>query len=304
MACYEHGPPSRSNVAKMYVPRMKKVASLAFVTAFVGCSSSTSGGLGSVQFTTTGGDFIEKEIPALAVEDGWTIAYDRFLVTFADIEVAERIGVPPLVSMPGSKLFNQKVQGDKSIVTFPSIPVNLYAHTSYRIAPAVQDTELGPGITSDDKAFMVNNGYAVYLEAHATSATGVKTFKWGFSLDTLYDRCRGEVSGKDLDGVVVTNGGTDTVQLTIHGDHLFYDDLQSKDAKIRFQNIADADADGNGDVTLEELAKVELATIPAENGPYGTGSAANVNDLRAFVEALSRTMGHFRGDGQCFVSTR
>jgi hypothetical protein len=53
---------------------------------------------------------------------------------------------------------------------------------------------------------------------------------------------------------------------------------------------------------MEELTRVKLAAIPRENGPYGTGSAAGINDLGAFVTALSRTVGHFRGEGECFAS--
>lgn len=280
---------------------MKRFAGLALLF-FLGCSSDDE--KGNVRFTTYGEDFIEHEIPASEVEDGWTIAYDRFLVVFHDIEVAEREGASPTVTMAGSKVFNQKVAGDKTIADFPDLPAKAYTHVSYRIAPATNETELGQGATEDDKAWMVSNGYGVYVEGKATKGDRSKSFKWGFSLDTLYDRCKGMVSGKDTDGVVVTNGGTDVVELTIHGDHLYYDDLQSKDAKVRFENIANADANDDGEVTLDELAQVKLAAIPAENGPYGVGSAAHVNDLRAFVEALSRTVGHFRGEGECFASAK
>jgi len=49
-------------------------------------------------------------------------------------------------------------------------------------------------------------------------------------------------------------------------DHLYYDDLQAKDAQVRFGNIAAADAD---------------------------------NDA-----ALSPTIGHYRGEGECFASAQ
>ncbi len=56
---------------------------------------------------------------------------------------------------------------------------------------------------------------------------------------------------------------------------------------------------------LEELAAVDLADkTKITAGTYGTGSASNINDLRAFVEALSRTVGHFRGEGECFASAK
>ncbi len=284
---------------------MKRVFALALAASVaVACSSSSdSDGQGTVAFTTYGEDYIESEIPASDVADGWTIKYQRFLVTFHDINVRVGDGAPA-AAMPGSKLFNNHVPGDKAVISFPGVPAKAYDHVSYRIAPAVAATELGQGVTDADKQLMVSNGYALYVEATATKAAVTKKYKWGFKLNTLYDRCKGEVAGKETDGAVVTNGGTDVMQLTTHGDHLYYDDLQAKEAKVRFDNIAAADVNMDGDITLEELATVKLAAIPKANGPYGTGSAAGINDLRQFVEALSRTVGHFRGEGECFASAQ
>jgi hypothetical protein len=285
---------------------MKKLPLIALVALMsAACSSSddASSGSGNVTFTTYGEDFIEQEIPAADVEDGWTIKYERFLVTFHDISVADG-DAAPVASQPTSKLFNNHLPGDKKVIEFPSLPAKPFTRVSYRIAPAAAATELGEGVTEADKALMVSGGYSIYVEATATKAAVTKKYKWGFTTNTLYDRCKGEVSGKETDGALVTNGGTDIIQLTTHGDHLYYDDLQAKEAKVRFDNIAAADANADGDITLEELAAVKLAAIPAANGPYGTGSAAGVNDLRQFVEALSRTIGHFRGEGECFASAK
>jgi len=261
----------------------------------------TEDGQGTASFTTYGETFIEEQIPASAVEDGWSITYSRFLVTFRDIEIAET-DAPPAATMAGSVLFNEKVIGTKAIVSFTGLRASAYPHVSYHIAPATADTALGRGATDADKALMVSNGYAIYVEAIAQKGAVTKSFKWGFAQDTLNDRCQGNVSGMLISGAIITNGGTDTMQLTIHGDHFFYDDLQSAAAKLRFDNIAAADADGDGVVTLDELSAVKLAAIPIENGSYGTGSAAGIHTLRDFVEALARTVGHFRGEGQCFAT--
>src|SRR5690606_14184262 len=114
-------------------------------------------------------------------------------------------------------------------------------------------------------------GYSVYVEGSFSKAGVTKSFRWGFATNTAYDDCSAELSGKVADGVVVPEGGVDAVELTIHGDHFFYDDLQSPDAALRADHLADADADGDGEITLEELAQVELAAIPAEKGPFGVG---------------------------------
>ncbi|MGE3673147.1 MAG: hypothetical protein AB7K71_25965, partial [Polyangiaceae bacterium] len=87
------------------------------------------------------------------------------------------------------------------------------------------------------------------------------------------------------------------VQLTIQGDHLFYDDLTAENADLRFNSMAAADTNSDGEVTREELAAVQLFDLT--EGSYGTGSASGVNTLDDFVEALTTTLGHFRGEGHC-----
>jgi hypothetical protein len=291
---------------------MKKVASalvLALV-ALVACSdddsSSGADGKGTVTFTTWGEEYIEQEIPPSAegetiVEDGWTIKYTKFLITIGEVAVGED-GKEPAAKLAAPKLFDMHAAGKKPVTTFADLPGKPYTHVSYSVSPTTAAVELGGGATDADKQLMVQNGYSVYVEGSLIKDATTKTFKWGFKTNTLYDKCKGEVSGKETEGVVVTNGGNDAVELTIHGDHFFYDDLQAAEAKVRVDNIANADANGDNDITLEELAAVQLAAITV--GTYGTGSASGINDLRAFVEALSRTLGHFRGEGECLARAK
>jgi hypothetical protein len=281
------------------------------VTAVAGSSTTDDAdGKGTVTFTTWGEDYIEQAIPptdtdgTVIVEDGWTIAFDKLLVVISEISVAEE-GKPPAATLAASKLFDMHAPGEKLVASFPDVPAKAYPSVSWAIVPASSTTELGAGATDADRAMMAEKGYSIWLSATASKGEVSKKIAWGFTTNTLYERCKAEKEGREVDGVVVTNGGTDSVQLTIHGDHFFYDDLQSADAKVRFDAIADADADADGEVTLEELAAVDLADrSKIKAGPYGTGSAAGVHDLRAFVEALSRTIGHFRGEGECLTRAR
>jgi hypothetical protein len=284
---------------------MKKttpMAGLSFVLllALAGCGDAE--GTGHVAFSTWGEDFIEQGMAADDMEDAWAIHYHKFLVNMGHVTLAEESGAK-VAEMPGTKLFDHTQPGAKPLVSFSYLPARALTRVSYEIAPVTADTEL-VGVTEADKVFMVTNGYSVYVEATATKGAVTKKYAWGFDTGTIYDRCRATLAGKETDGVVITNGGTDQPQITIHGDHLYYDDLQAKEARVRFDNIAAADADGDGTVSLGELAKVKLAAIPAENGPYGTGSATGVNDLAAFVSSLTRTIGHFRGEGECFASAK
>jgi len=275
-----------------------KTAPLALSMALMALSACTDTGSGNVAFSTWGEEFIEEGIPATEFADGWSVKYDRFLVVLSGVKVADGTTVAGEMGTP--RLFNHVVPKPKPVVDFPSLAAKTWPNVSYVIGPAA-NAELGAGATEADKTLMTAGGYGLYVEGKAQKGADSRTFKWGFSVKTLFDSCKGDVSGKEVDGVVVANGGTDAVELTIHGDHLFYDDLQSPEAKVRFQNIADADADKNGEVTLAELEAVKLARLPPANGAYGTGSDSKVVDLKAFVTELSRTVGHFRGEGECFA---
>jgi hypothetical protein len=276
-------------------------AGLALFSILAGCGDADDGA-GNVAFSTWGEEYIEQEIPAADVEDGWTIQFDKFLVDIGHIGIAEE-GGGKVAEMSGSILFDHTRAGVKPLRTFADLPAKAFARVSYEITPVTADTQVA-GVSESDKSLMATNGYSIYVEANATKGNVTKKLGWGFTTATLYDRCKGELGGKETDGVVVTNGGTDQAEITIHGDHFFYDDLQASDAKVRFDNIAAADADMDGTITMAELAKVKLAAIPREKGTYGTGSASGIDDLGTFVSALSRTVGHFRGEGECFASAK
>ncbi len=277
-------------------------ATLLFIGLATGCSASDGGatpvGKGKASFTTWGEAYIETGIPKTAFADGWSVKYSKFLLTLREVTVARADGTV-VGKMAKPKIFDHVKPGVKAVASFADLDALAYPKVSYQIGPVDGAADLADGVTAADRDDLVKNGASLHVVGEATNGAVTKTFDWYFPVATLYQECKAERDGKETDGVVVTNGGDDVNQLTVHGDHLFYDDLASKDAKLRFQNIADADKDGDGKVTLAELGAVKLASIPKEKGTYGTG-ASSIDDLGAFVAALSRTVGHYRGEGECF----
>lgn len=272
--------------------------SLALAIPALACSAAQ----GDLNFSTWGEEYIEKGIPSTEFADGWGVTFDKFLIVLDGVEVSD--GTTSKAKMPKPRLFNHVVPAPKPVFAAGTLPAQAYTKVSFMITPVTAETELGQGATEADKALMTKGGYSIYVEGKAQKGAEQKRFSWGFSTKTLFDDCKVEESGQEVLGVVVTSGGSLDAELTVHGDHFFYDDLQSPDAKLRFQNLADADANKDGEVTLAELAAVKLARLPKENGPYGTGSAADVTDLGAFVTGLTRTVGHFRGEGECIARAR
>lgn len=294
----------------------RKHISVAMFTAAIvaACTDdATSTGKGTEKFTTWGEAFIESEIPAGDGEsgfvDGWRLKYGKFLVVFHDITVADGSGVV-VGKLDKPRFVDNTKAGVKDLVTFADLDAKAYANVSYAIKPATNDTVLVAGDPAD-LAMMVSKGFSVYVEGTASKAdpadaskTITKTFHWGFKTQTSYLDCHSaEESGIGVEGVVVTNHQTDTSELTTHGDHLYYDSLQSGDSAkptmLRFDEKAAADdapnGNADGDVSLVELCK---ATI--DPAVYNTSGLPG-STIGDFVISLARTIGHFRGEGECTV---
>lgn len=264
-----------------------------------GDDGTSSGGEGTVTFTTWGEEYVEDEIPAEAFADGYSVTYSKFLVVIGNIVIADESGAEA-ARHDGFFLVDHTSPGTKELVQLEGLEAKAYTLVSYETSPAAAaDIEPIGAASESDVELMASEGYHVYVEGTLSNGTDSKTFAWGFGEPTRLEECEGEIDGRLTSGVIVTNGGNDVVELTIHGDHFFYDDLQSPDAVVRGEAIFDADADDDGEITLAELADVSLVELPADQ--YGTGGVDGVNDLRAFVSFLSRTIGHYRGEGECFL---
>jgi hypothetical protein len=290
-------------------PQLTSLLTLTLLTSLgsVACSSSDptgSGGTGKLAFTTWGEEYIEDEIPPASAQvmgfvDGWTVKYSKFLVNFQNIRVADAQG-EAAAAMAGSMLFDNHEPGIKSIIDFDGVEAKAWQAVSYEIAPVTRDTELSQSATQADQQLMIDGGFSLYVEATATKGDVAKHFAWGFPIGTRYEECHSEQDGKDEEGVVVTNNNQLEVQLTTHGDHLYYDRLQASpdpeiETSLRFDTLADADTNDDGELTLEELHSRPLNVLLYD--PSGLGAATQ----GAFVTSLARTVGHFRGEGECTI---
>jgi hypothetical protein len=269
---------------------------------------ASSGGQGTVRFTTWGEEYIEQEIPAGDGEtgflDGWAVQYDKFLVSYHNITVADDAGAVGYQLAKPVFVDNAK-PGKKELMPAFALAAKAWTKVSYDITTASADATVVGGADPADLAMMVQNGYSLYVEGKATKGAVTKTFHWGFKTQTHYQECQQATDGQNLFGIVVTNGGVDTSELTTHGDHLFYNRLQSSPdpaqrTVLLFDEQAAADdapnGDGDGEVSLPELCQKQF-----DPGTYDP-SGFNVASIGDFVINLSRTVGHFRGEGECEVA--
>jgi hypothetical protein len=210
-------------------------------------------GEGEVEVRVWGESFIEDGIPAAELADGWAIDFERFEVELRDVSVA------------GVSFMDPE-------------PIDLTAPSEGRGQRIARGP--APAGEHEDAEFTL---VRVELEGSAVQGGVTKRFAWTFDTPVTYTNCETQTE--------VPRDGVGELQLTIHADHLFYDSLVSEQPTLRFDAIAAADTDNDGDVTMGELAATDI-------GAYDPGNLA-IDDLWSFLAAHAQTMGHVDGEGHC-----
>jgi hypothetical protein len=218
------------------------------------CTSCGTGGEGTVSIRAYGESFIEDGIGADDVDDGWALAFDKFIVHIKDVTLAgSEIDVDATVDV------SRRSSGQGHEIGSALVPTGSHTRSSF--------TTTG-----------------LEIEGTAWKGDETKSFKWRIEDVTRYVDC--ETTTK------VTAGAEAALEITIHADHLLYDSLVSDQPRVLFQAYADADQDQDGTITEVELAATDI-------GNYDPGSDDGVDDLRAWLVAQSRTLGHVDGEAHC-----
>lgn len=188
------------------------------------------------------------------------------------------------------------------------------------------DAVLGTGATPEDAEYMrtpesddyaTDAGISLWVAGLAIGDNGViKSFKWEFREYMGYRDCW--ISGGDKlhsTFALATNQRL-TLNVEIQAEALFRDQLDPAVGMFRFQPFADADANGDGAVSLDELDAVKLSdlapyyqypsdpTVPLEDRPYycadSDGNEVSVKTLADYAYcALAPSVARFQGDGGC-----
>ncbi len=240
-------------------------------------------GTGTWIVETWGEEYIEEQIPAADVDDGYAITYDEFLIVIGDVALVDGNG-DDVATFADQQVFDMSQAGPHAVGEADA-PSTHYDRVDMTVAPA--SGAVAGNATDDQVARMNDGGLSIAVRGSATGGGDTYTFAWEFDTETHYG-CEPDLT--------IADGGEGSTQLTIHGDHLFYDDLEDPDAVVVFQALADADADADMAVTRAELEAVDVATTG-----YGVGQYSEVTDLWQFVAHLTQTLGHIDGEGHCQV---
>jgi hypothetical protein len=246
-----------------------------------GCAAGT----GTWSVETWGEEYIEDAIPAEVFEDGCSVVFDEFVVVLTGVSLLDGNGAV-VGEVPPGRVYDL-VQPGPTPLGEVSVRADHYASVEVIIAPTA-DAEAGTASSAQVDALR-DAGASVKVRGSLACDADAITFDWTFDEATTY-----ACEPTDL---TIPAGGSDGTQITVHGDHLFYDGLENADAKVRGQTIIDADGDQDGQVTLEEL---DAVSIPALG--FDVGEFSDVLTLRQFVSHLTRTLAHIDGEGECRVA--
>jgi hypothetical protein len=231
-----------------------------------------------VRFTASPSADTQAGRLATETADGWAITFERVLISIGRASLdgdrcsvysdADYGRVLSLIGGPD----RQKISEGYALGT---------CDFGFGIGNASADSLLGVGTTSDDFDFLRTagsdryggpSGISLFVAGRAKKAAQGLSFAWAFRGRARYRECENTVDGVVERGLSLEQDGDVTVDVTLHAEALFAEDLAARDSALRFDPIASADAlgDGDGDVSLEELSLVPLSDLRS-----GTAYAQN-----------------------------
>ncbi|HEY0710120.1 MAG TPA: hypothetical protein VGG33_25135 [Polyangia bacterium] len=265
---------------------------LILTTATTGLACGDDAAAGRLEVRVYGEEFIESGIPADVFEDGWKVSFRRFLVALSDVSAARGAAAPAL-TWEGQAVYDlaRPTTGTGSppgtLVTAKIVDGGVYDRVGYSIKPAGPGALAGPSVDPAAVAAMASAGESMRVEGTGEKAGARIGFSWGFATNVRHRDCQGSAK---------VDGGEAKTEITIHGDHLFYDDLFAAAPNVSFGLIAASDQNGDGQVTKDELTAKDITG----ERRYQVGSEA-ITNLWAFVARQATTVGHIDGEGHCQI---
>jgi hypothetical protein len=212
----------------------------------------------------------------LTTSDGWDITFTSLVVVLHDPGLIERTdNDPTYVRELGVTVWDAVPALAEGEELSRRIRATRYDGAQFRVAPT-SISEYEPMAGNVEQSVVdaaADDGWSVHVVGTATGAGGNVSFDWTFETNTFY-RCKFE--GDEV--VELGAEGDETTTIEMLGEALFRSEADNADAAVVFQPIADADADGDGAVTADELEAAGL--------------------LDTIVE-LTHELGGVRGAGAC-----
>jgi len=286
------------------------------VASFPGCvPADTRPVPGSLTVTVSPSPAI---VSGVVTADGWSVTFERVLVAIGGV----RLGDSCLTySEPDyDRVLDVTTRGQQKLSITYAIGTCSFG---FRVMPPSTDALLGDGVTEDDKtllrtpgadAYVARGGIAYSLAGRATRADVTKRFQLLFRPRIRYQSCVLTPDGGDP--VDLPSASALVYDIRIEAEALLREDLDAA-AALRFDPFANADKNGDGKITLDELRDVPIATVrdggAFEAGTYDLDDAGVVRQSRPIVietfgdyiyEVLIPSIPRFQEHGTCTAAVR
>jgi hypothetical protein len=266
----------------------------------------------SVLVTVTANEELLGGISSSATLDGWSVGYQRFLVSLGGVSLDGKSCTTYSEAGYGRILDVQDPDAQKLSISYALGQCDF----GFRVSNPSTDSLLGQGVTEEDKTFMrtpgtdlysLDQGVSIYVQGTATKNDVSKHFAWSFRQRVRYEKCEADVDGTRVEGLGLGQRDAVTVEIRMHGEALLQDNLDPTRAKLRFDALAAADTtfgNDDGEVTLTELGQVKLSDVGSASAYVdGDGGTAEYKTLEDYLYlGLFPAIARYRGDGMCTVS--
>lgn len=268
-------------------PAARAAAALAIATAATACLPGDTRPVPESVYTTA--EPSERVTAGIEAADGWRITFDRLVVGLGNVHFEdEDASCNSYAGAWYDRLFDFTVAGREKVGTLYGLGT---CRVQLRLRSPSFDALLGPGVSAEDVAFMRIEASDAYVDGERVSVMAIgaaaragetKRFDWRFRRSYDVFECPAE-GGGSATTLELTEAGASELRLEVRGEELFRA-LPEDEAELRFQPIADADADADGLVTLDELSRGSLGAL-------------------VYNELLPRLV-RVRGGGPCEVEDR
>lgn len=278
-----------------------------FVSSLLAASAVACGedgqGSGKLRVELSAEKTISEGVQAGAGEENtrdYSVTYSKFLVAIGRVQVAR---VSPSARLASDAVYIADMRrlgaARAEIASFDDVASGQWNQFGYQTPRAQVGAQKLAGVTDADAQEMIEKQLTYWIEGRVEKPDKPVSFVLKVALDSTYSDC--ESNGQP--GIAVSEDGTSTATITLHGDHLWFNTLARGDEATitRYaQWLVDADVDGDGKVSAEDLATVPAERVfPSSKGYNLSGGPIPVSTALDFVRAQLATQGHLNGEGEC-----
>ncbi|NNK07021.1 MAG: hypothetical protein HKP50_06910 [Myxococcales bacterium] len=285
---------------------------VAWLAAFsLSCGSSSTGGSGSGNLSVvlaaeeTISDGLDAGSGDENILDGFDVRFNRYIVAIGNVAMSQVGGAnPQSSSVLAVADFTSLPSTQPEVTAFNGIATGQYTRFGFETPPPSNGVLNVNGVATEDIDAMVANGWSYIIEGTITQVSdGVtKSFLIEADVPTVYSDCA-------LDGMEpgVNVAGNSSVDITLHGDHIFFNGFPEEEGNVMrlaqwLWDIEDRDSNELLTRTDFEAATDVGSLFPSPpSGAYELtgGPITPLSSAWDFIRAQLGTQGHIFGEGEC-----